>query len=137
MLSFNLAIRRCNVTLRQDHRLRVIDNRMLRKTSGPKRNHVRGGWRRLHNVELNNLYCSSNIFRVIKSRKMRWVEHVARMGERKGVYRVLAGKPEGKRPLGRHRRRWEDNIKMDLRKWDVDVWAVKSWLRIGTCGEHL
>jgi hypothetical protein len=116
MLSFNLAVRRCNVTLRQDHRLRVIDNRVLRKTSGPK-----WGWRRLHKVELNDLHCSSNIFQVMKSRKMRWVGHVERMGRGRDVYRVLVGKPEGKRPLGRHGRRWEGNIKIDLRKWDVDV----------------
>ena len=70
--------------------------------------------RKLHNEELNDLYCSPNIVRVIKSRIMRWAGHVARMGESRGVYRVLVGKPEGKRPLGRHSRRWEDNIKMDL-----------------------
>ena len=73
-------------------------------------------WRRLHNEELNDLYCSPNIVRVIKSRRMRWVWHVARMGEERGVYRVLVGKPEGKRPLGRPRRRWVDNIRMDLQE---------------------
>jgi len=72
-----------------------------------------GEWRKLHNEELNDLYCSANIVRVIKSRRMRWLGHVARMGEGRGVYRVLVGKSEGKRPLGRTRRRWEDNIKMD------------------------
>ena len=75
-----------------------------------------GEWRRLHNEELNDLYSSPNIVRVIKSRRMRKAGHVARMGERRGVYRVLVGKPEGKRPLGRPRRRWEDNIKMDLQE---------------------
>jgi len=76
---------------------------------------VTGEWRKLHNEELNNLYSSPNIMRVIKSRRMRWTGHVARMGEKRGVYRVLVGKPEGRRPLGRPRHRWEDNIRMDLR----------------------
>ena len=79
---------------------------------GPKRDEVTGDWRKLHNEELNNLYCPSNIVRVLKSRRKR----VARMGEGRGVYRILVGKPEGKRPLGRPRRRWEDNIKMDLQE---------------------
>jgi len=78
--------------------------------------HVTGEGRKLHNVELNDLYCSPNIVRGIKSRKMRWAGHVARMGERRGVHRVLVGKPEGKRPLGRPRRKWVDNIKMDLKE---------------------
>ena len=73
-----------------------------------------GEWRKLHNEELNDLYCSPNIFWVIKSRRMRWTGHVVLMGERRGLYRVLVGKPEGKRPLGRPRRKWEDNIRMDL-----------------------
>ena len=89
---------------------------MLRGIFGPKRDEVTGEWRKLHNEELNDLYCSPNIVRVIKSRRMRWAGHVARMGERRGVYRVLVGKPEGKRPLGRPRRRWEDNIKIDLQE---------------------
>ena len=82
----------------------------------PKRDEVTGEWRKLHNEELNDLYSLPNIVPVIKSRRMRWAAHVARMGERRGVYRVLVGKPEGKRPLGRPRRRWEDNIKMDLQE---------------------
>jgi hypothetical protein len=77
---------------------------------------VTGELRKLHNEELNNLYSSPDILRVIKSRRMRWTGHVARMGERRGVYRVLVGKAEGKRPLGRNRRRWEDNIKIDLQE---------------------
>ena len=75
---------------------------------------MRGGWRKLHNEELNDLYCLNNIFRVIKSRRMQWAGHVARIGERRGIFQVLVGKPEGKRPLGKLRHRWEDNIKMEL-----------------------
>jgi len=89
---------------------------VLRRILWPKRDEVRREWRKLHNMELNDLYCSSNIVQGIKSRRMRWVGHVARMGECRGVYRVLVGKREGKRPLGRPRRRWEDNIKMDLQE---------------------
>ena len=84
------------------------------KIFGPKTDEVSREWRKLHNEELNDLYCSPNIIRVIKWRRMRWAGHVAGMGERRGVYRVLVGKPEGKRPLGRPRRRWEDNNKMNL-----------------------
>ena len=86
------------------------------RTLGPRRDEVTGEWRRLHNEELNDLYSSPNIVQVIKSRRMRWAGHVARMGEEKGAYRVLVGKPEGKRPLGRPRRRWVDNIRMDLQE---------------------
>ena len=88
---------------------------MLRRIFGPKRDEVRGEWRKLYNEDLNNLYSSPNIVRVIKSRRMRWAGHVARMGEGRGVYRVLVGKPEGRRPLGRPRHRWED-IRMDFRE---------------------
>ena len=86
----------------------------MRRIFGRKRDEVTGEWRKLHNEELNDLHSSPNIVRVIKSRRMRWAGHVARMGERRGVYRLLVGKPEGKRPLGRPRRRWEDNIKTDI-----------------------
>ena len=86
------------------------------KIFGPKRDEVTGEWRKLHNEELKGLYSSPNIVWVIKSRRMRWAGHVAGMGEGRGVYRVLVGKPEGKRPLGRPRRRWEDNIRMDLQE---------------------
>jgi len=89
---------------------------ILRRIFGPKRDEVTGEWKKLHNEELNNLYSSPNIVWVIKSRRVRWAGHVARMGEGRGVYRVLVGKPEGKRPLGISRRRWEDNIRMDLRE---------------------
>jgi len=101
---------------RDERRLRVFENRVLRGIFGPKRDEVTGECRKLHNEELNDLYSSPNIFRVIKSRRMRWAGHVARMGERMGVYRVLVGKPEGKRPLGRPRRRWRNIIKMRLQK---------------------
>jgi len=100
--------------MREERRLRVFENRVLRKTFGPKRDEVTGEWRKLHNEELNDLYSSPNIVRVIKSRRIRWTGHVTRMGEGRGVYRVLVGKPEGKRPMGRPRLRWGDNIKMDL-----------------------
>jgi len=89
---------------------------MLRKIFGSRRDEVSADWRQLHNVELNVLYCSPNIFRVIKSRRMEWAGHVVRMGEMRGVYRVLVRKPEGKRPLGRPRLRWEDNINLDLQE---------------------
>jgi len=89
---------------------------VLRRIFGPRWEEVTAEWRRLHNEELNDLYSSPIIVRVIKSRRMRWARHVARMGEERGVYRVLVGKPEGKRPLGRPRRRWVDNIRMDLQK---------------------
>jgi len=105
-----------SLTLREKRRLRVFEKRVLRRIFGPKRDEVTGKWRKLHNEELNNLYSSPNIVRVIKSRRMRWAGHVARMGERRGVCRILVGKPEGRRLLGRPRRRWEDNIRMDLRE---------------------
>jgi len=98
---------------------------VLRKLFGPKRDEVTNEWRKLHKEELNDLYSSPYIVRVIKSRRMRLAGHVARMGERKGVYRVLVGKSEGKRPLGRSRRRWEDNIKMDLQEVGG---GVKDWI---------
>jgi hypothetical protein len=105
--------------LREEHRLRVSENRVLRRIFGPKREEDRS-WKKLHNDELHNLYSSLNIVRVIKSRRMRWARHVARMGEGSCVYRVLVRRPEGKRPLGRLRRRWEDNIKLDLREIGID-----------------
>jgi len=105
-----------SLTLREKRRLKVLENRVLRRIFGSKREEVTVEWRKLRNEELNNLFLSANIFWVIKSRRSRWVGHVARMGERRGIYRVLVGKPEGKSPLGRPRRRWEDNIKMDLQE---------------------
>jgi hypothetical protein len=94
------------------HRLRVFENRLLMKIFGLKRDEVIGSWRKLHNDELHNLYCSPSIIRIIKSRRMRWAGQVAGMGEKRNACMILVGKPEGKRPLGRPRRRWEDNITM-------------------------
>jgi hypothetical protein len=116
-----------SLTLREKHRLRVFGNRVLRRIFGPKRDEVMGELRKLHNEELRDLYSSPSIIRIIKSRKMRWVGHVARMGENRNTFRLLVGKPEGKRPLGRSRHRWVDNIKMDLREvgWgDVDWFGL-------------
>ena len=94
--------------------MRVFENVVLRRIFGPRRDEVTGGWRRLHNEELNDLYSSPNIVRVIKWRRVRWAELVARMGEERGVYRVLVGKSDGRKPLGRPRRRWVCSIGMDL-----------------------
>jgi hypothetical protein len=115
-----------SLTLREEHGLRVFENRVLRRIFGPKREED-GSWRKLHNDELHSLYSSPNIVRVIKTRRMRWAGHVARMGEGRGVYRVLVGRPEGKKPLGRPRRRWEDNIKLDLREIVIDG---ANWIRL-------
>ncbi|KAJ4444743.1 hypothetical protein ANN_06540 [Periplaneta americana] len=104
------------LTLREEHRLRVFENKVLRKIFGAKRDEVTGEWRKLHNAELHALYSSPDIIRNIKSRRLRWAGHVARMGESRNAYRVLIGRPEGKRPLARPRHRWKDNIKMELRK---------------------
>jgi hypothetical protein len=99
----------------------VFENRVLRRIFEPKRDGVTGGWRKLHNEELHNLYSSPSIIRIIKSRRMRWAGHVARMGEKRHVYRLLVGEPEGKRPIGRLRRRWIDNIKMALLEMGLSV----------------
>jgi hypothetical protein len=99
----------------------------VRRIFGPQRDEVTGEWRRLHNKELYALYSSPSIIRVIKSRRLRWAGHVARMGERRGAYRALVGKPERRRPLGRRRRRWEDNIKMDLREVG---WGGMDWINL-------
>jgi hypothetical protein len=107
-------------------RLRVFENWMLRRIFGPNREED-GSWRKLHNDELHSLYSSPNIVRVIKSRRMRWAGHVAHMGDRRGVYRVLVGRPKGKRPLGRHRHRWEDNIEMDLREIGING---ANWIQL-------
>jgi hypothetical protein len=108
--------------LREERRLRVFQNRVLSRVFGPQRDEVTGEWRKLHN-ELNNLYSLPNIVRVVKSKIMRWAGHVARMGEERGVPRVLVGKPEGKRPLGRQRRR----CKMDLQEVG---WGCGDWMEL-------
>jgi hypothetical protein len=109
--------------LREEHRLRVFEKSML--IFGPKRDE--GLWRKLHNDELHNVYYSLNIVRVIKSRRMRWTGHVERMEEGRGVYGVLVGRPIRRRPLGRPRSRWEDNIKMDVREKGIDG---ENWIRL-------
>jgi hypothetical protein len=112
--------------VREEHRLRVFKNRVLRKTFEPKRDED-GSWRKLHNDELHSLHTSPNIVRVIKSRGMRWAGHVARMGEDRSVYRVLVGRPKGKRLLGSPRRWWDYNIKMDVRGLGIDG---AKWFRV-------
>jgi len=105
-----------SLTLKKESCLRVFKNRVLRRVFGPKRNEVTGVWRKLPNEKLNDLYSSLDILRAIKSRRMRWAGHVVRMGGRRAACRVLVGKPEGKKPLGRPRHRWENNIKMVLQE---------------------
>jgi hypothetical protein len=116
-----------SLTLREEHRLRVFENRVLRRIFGPKRDEVTGEWRKLHSEELHNLYSSPDIFRQGKSRRMRWAGHVARMEEERKLYKVLVGKPEGKRPLGSPRRRWEDGIRMDFT--EIGLGGV-DWIRL-------
>jgi hypothetical protein len=126
-----------SLTLREEHRLRVLENRVLRRIFGSKRDEVMGEWRKLHNKELRDLYSSPSIVRIIKSRRLRWAGHVARMGEKRNAYRLLVGKPERKGPLERPRRRWVDNIRMNLGEVDGVMWTGLVWLRIGTGGELL
>src|SRR5215469_7267990 len=128
-----------SLILREEHRLRVFENRVLRRLFEPKRDEVTREWRKLHNEELNDVYSSPSIVRVVKSRRMRWAGHVARIGDERGVHRVLVGKPERKRPVGRPRRRWEDNIKMDLQEvggsrgdW-MELAQDRNRWRAGTC----
>jgi hypothetical protein len=112
-----------SLTLREEHRLRVFENRVLRRIFGPKRDEVTGEWRELHNEEVLELYSSPSTIRIIKSRRMRWAGYVERMGEKRKAFRLLIGKPDGNRSLRRPRRSWVDNIRMDLEEvgWgDVD-----------------
>jgi hypothetical protein len=118
--------------IKEEHRLRVFENWALRRIFEPKRDEVTGEWRKLRNGELHDLYSSPDNITQIISRRMRWAGHVARMGEGRNVYRVLVGKPEGKRPLGRLRRRWGDGIKMDL--MEIDSGCGFTWLRTGMVG---
>jgi hypothetical protein len=104
-----------SLTLREEHRVRVFENRVLRRIFGPKRNEVTRDWGKLHNAELHNLYSSPNIIRMLKSRRMRCAGHVAQMGEKRNAHRILVGKQEEKRPLGRSRCWWKSNIKVELR----------------------
>jgi hypothetical protein len=113
----HVVLYRCenwSLTLREEHRLRVFQNRVLRRIFGSKRDEVTGEWRQFRNEELRDLYSSPSIIRIIKSKRMRWADHVARMEEKRNTYRLLVEKPEGKRPLGRPIRRWVDNIRMYL-----------------------
>jgi hypothetical protein len=114
-----------SLTLREEHRLRVSENKVLRRILVPKRDELTGGWRKLHNEELHDLYSSTSIIRIIRSRRMWWAEHVARMGEKRNAYRLLVGKPEGKRPLGRPRHMWVDSIKIDI----LEIgWGGVDWI---------
>jgi hypothetical protein len=128
-LSLHLIYVCSGIIVREEHKLRVFQNRVLWRIFGPKRDGVIGGWRKLHNKELHNLYSSPSIIRIIKSRRMGWAGHVTRMGEKRNVYRLLVGKREGKRPLGRPRRRWIDNIKKDLLEIGL---SVVDWIGFGS-----
>ena len=109
-----------SLTLREEHRLREFENKVLRKKLGAKRHEIIGEWRKLHNAELHVLHSFPNVIRNLKSRRLRWAEHVSHIEKSRNAYRVLVGKPEGMRPLGRPRRRWEYNIKMDLSEVGCD-----------------
>jgi len=119
--------------LREERRLRVFQNRVLRRIYGPKRDKITREWRKLHNEELNDLCFSLSNVWVIKLRRMGWARHVACMGDRRGIFRVLVGKPEEKRPLGRHKLRWEYNIKMDLQ--EVGCGGM-DWIELAENGDR-
>jgi hypothetical protein len=116
-----------SLTLREEHRLGAFENRVLKRIYGPKRDEVTGEWRKLHNEELRDFYSSPSNIRIMKARNMRWAGHIARLGEKMNAYRLLVGKREGRRPLGRPKRRWLDNIRMDL----VEVrWGDVDWIAL-------
>ena len=117
--------------MREEHWLRVFENKILRKIFGAKRDEITGEWRKLYNAELHALYSSPNIIRNLKSRRLRWAGHVARMYQFRNAYRVLVGKPDTKRPLGRLMLRWEDNIKVDLREVGCDA---RKWIDLAKIG---
>jgi hypothetical protein len=121
------------LTLREEHRLRFSEDRVLRRIFGPKWDED-GSWRKLHNDELHTLYSSPNIVTVIKSRRMRLAGHIARMWKGKTVYRVLVGRPEWKRPLGRRRRRWNITLRWTLGRWDSMRRIGFGWLRVDSGG---
>jgi hypothetical protein len=121
--------------IEENRRLRMFENRVLKRLFGSRRDQVTGVWRKPHNEELNYLYCSPTIVRAIKLRRMRWVGHAVWMGEGRGLCRVLVEKTEGKRPMRRPRRGWEDNIKMDLQEVKCAVWTGLRWMK--TVGRYL
>ena len=123
--------------MREERKLRVFQNMVLRRIFGPRRDEVTGEWRRLHNEELNDMYCSPNIVRVIKWRRMRWAGHVARMGEERGCIGSWWGNRRERDHLGRPRRRWVDNSKVDIEELGCGLWTGSSWLGIGTGGGYL
>jgi len=125
------------LTLREERKLRVFENMVLRRIFGPRRDEVTGEWSRLHNEELSDLYSSPNIVRVIKSRRIRWGGHVVRMVEERGVYRVLVGKPEGTKPLGDLGLNGWIILGWISKRWDVGMWTGLVWPRIGTSGGRL
>jgi hypothetical protein len=126
-----------SLTLREEQGLRVFQKRVLRRIFGPKRGEVIGGWRKLLNEELPNLYSFPSIIRMIKPKRVRLARHVARMEAKRNVYRILVGNLEGTRPLGRPVRTWKGDVKMDFREIGWVVWAGFIWLRIGTSGDLL
>jgi hypothetical protein len=125
LLVFLYGYETWSLTLSDDYRLRVFENRVLRRIFGPKRDEVTGEWRKMHNEELHDLYSSPSTIRMLRSRTMRWAGHVARMGEKRNRYRILVGKPEERRPLGRPRHRWVDNIRMNLGEVG---WGDLDWI---------